>query len=96
MFLPLQPDICRVSCLCWGWDIRPGVSKTDVVWTTVKTQGRKRSSILNAIPIISKDNAEMDGALIIYHMLGVPLPKQGCHLPIYRGRHSDGHAVREW
>ena len=37
---------------------------------------RKRRRLLNAIPIINKYNAEMDGALIIYQMLCVPLTKQ--------------------
>ena len=37
---------------------------------------RKRSRLLNAIPISSKYNAEMDGALIMYQMLCVPLTKQ--------------------
>ena len=37
---------------------------------------RKRRRLLNAIPIINKYNAEMDGALIMYQMLCVPLTKQ--------------------
>ena len=32
--------------------------------------------ILNSIPVINKYNAEMDGALIVYQMLCVPLTKQ--------------------
>ena len=53
-----------------------GVSKADVIWSTVKLQERKRSRLLNVIPVINIYNAAMDGALIIYKMLCVPLPKQ--------------------
>ena len=53
-----------------------GVSKADVVWSTVKWQESKRSRLLNAIPSINKYNAEMDGALIMYQMPCVPLTKQ--------------------
>ena len=52
-----------------------GVSKTDMVWSTVKREERK-SRLLNALLIINKYDAEMDGALIIYQMLCVPLTKQ--------------------
>ena len=52
------------------------MSKTDVVWSTVKGEERKRSRLFNAIPIINKYNTEVDGALIIYQMLCVPLTKQ--------------------
>ena len=37
---------------------------------------RKRSRLLNSIHVINKYNAEMDGALIVYQMLCVPLTKQ--------------------
>ena len=62
------------SYLCWVWDLQEQVKQ---MWSGAQlSDERRRSRLLNAIPIVNKYNAEMDGALIIYQTLCVPLTKQ--------------------
>ena len=56
------------------WDLQEQVKQ---MWSGAQlSDERKRSRLLNAIRIVNKYNAEMDGALIIYQTLCVPLTKQ--------------------
>ena len=56
-----------------------------MVWSTVKGEERKRSRLFSAIPLVSKYNTEMDGALVVYQMLCVPLTKQVLPPPDLQG-----------
>ena len=72
-----------------------GVSKTDVVWNTVKWQERKRGRLYNAIPLTNKHNAETDGASIICQVLCAPLTKQALPPPdSQRRRRCRSHGQR--
>ena len=62
------------------------MNQTDVFWSKVKGEERKRSRLFNAIPLVSKYNTELDGALIVYQMLCVPLTKQVLPPPDLQGR----------
>ena len=55
-----------VECLLFAGCGTYRVSKTDVVWSTVKGEERKRSRLFSAIPLVSKYNTELDAVCAPY------------------------------